>query len=85
MKLNVRALAWAGGTIAAALFALCTMLVAATPGATVWATRELFHVAVAGPPAVTASGLVAGLLFWFFGAAATGAAFASLYNRWVRS
>lgn len=85
MKLDVRALALASGTVAAALFALCALFVALAPEATVWATRELFHVSVSSPPTITWGGFLAGLVFWFFGTAAAAAALASLFNRWARS
>jgi len=84
MKLETRPLALAGGTVAATLYALCALFVVLAPEATIWATRELFHVGVTSPPTLTSVGFVAGLVFWFAGAAATGAAFASLYNRWVK-
>lgn len=83
MKLDIRALALTGGTVAAALFALCTLFVALAPEATVWATRELFHLAVASPPVMTWIGALTGLLFWFLSTALTAAAFATLYNRWA--
>lgn len=85
MKLDIRAIALASGTVAAVLFALCALFVAVAPEATVWATRELFHVAVASPPAITWTGVFAGILFWFAGTAVTAAALAAIYNRWARS
>lgn len=85
MKLDVRALAAASGTVATVLFALCALFVALAPEATIWATRELFHVAVSSPPTITWIGFLAGLVFWFFGTAAAAAALASLFNRWARS
>jgi hypothetical protein len=84
MKLEARSLALASGTVAATLFALCSLFVVLAPEAAVWATRELFHVAVASPPTLTGVGFVAGLVFWFVGAAASAAALAGLYNRWVK-
>lgn len=84
MKLDIRALALTSGAVAAVLFALCALFVALAPEATVWATRELFHLAVASPPAITWIGVLSGLLFWFVGTALTAAAFAALYNRWAR-
>lgn len=85
MKLDMKAFALAGGTVAAALFVLCAIFIALAPEATVWATRELFHVAVNGPPAITWGGFIAGIVFWFTAAAASAAALAGLFNRWARS
>lgn len=85
MKLNVRALALASGTIASALFVLCALFVAVAPGATIWATRELFHVAVASAPSITWTGFVVGLIFWYILTAVTAAAWAALYNRWLNN
>ncbi|MBZ0090388.1 MAG: DUF5676 family membrane protein [Thermoanaerobaculia bacterium] len=84
MKLQARALALASGTVAATLFAFCALFVALVPEAAVWATRALFHVAVASPPTLAGVGFVAGLVFWFAGAAASAATLAGLYNRWVK-
>jgi hypothetical protein len=83
MKLDIRAVALASGTVASALFALCTLFVALAPEATVLATRELFHLAVASPPAITWIGVLSGLLFWFLGTAVAAAAFATIHNRWM--
>lgn len=85
MKLDIRALALAGGTVAAVLFTLCTLFVALAPEATIWATEHLIHVAVSSPPTITWSGALAGLLFWFVGTAAVAAALAASYNRWART
>lgn len=85
MKLDVRALSLASGTVAALLFTLCALFVALAPEATVWATRELFHVAVDAAPTITWGGAVSGILFWFVGAALTAAVLAGLYNRWART
>jgi hypothetical protein len=85
MKVDVRALALASGTVAAGLFALCALFVALAPGATVWTTRELFHVAVASAPAITWIGIVSGVVFWFAATALTVAAIAGLYGRWAHS
>lgn len=83
MKLNVRSLALASGTLAAVLFALCALFVALAPQATMWATEQLFHLAVAAPPAMTWGGFVAGVVFWFALTAASAGALAALYNRWT--
>lgn len=85
MKLDVRALSLASGIVAALLFALCALFVALAPEAAVWATRELFHVAVDAAPAITWGGTVGGILFWFVGTTLTAAVLAGLYNRWGRT
>jgi hypothetical protein len=83
MKLDIRALALAGGTVAAVLFTVCALFVALAPEATVWATEHLFH--VSSPSRITWGGAVAGVVFWFVGTAAVAAALAATYNRWARS
>ncbi|MEO8218919.1 MAG: DUF5676 family membrane protein [Acidobacteriota bacterium] len=82
MKLDTRAIALATGTVASTLFVLCAIFVAFAPQATIWATRELFHVVVSAAPSITWSGVVAGIVFWFVLAAASAAAVAWLFNRW---
>ncbi len=84
MKLDVRALSLASGTIAAILFTLCAAFVALFPGATPWATRELFHVAVASAPEITWGGFLVGLVFWFVATALSAWALAATYARWAR-
>lgn len=85
MKLDVRAISLASGTIASILFTLCAAFVVLFPGATVWATRELFHVAITAAPTITWAGFVTGLAFWFVATALTAWALAALYSRWARA
>jgi hypothetical protein len=84
MKLDIRAFALAGGTVAAVWFTLCALFVVLAPEAAVWATEHLFHVAVSSPPTITWGGAFAGVVFWFVSTAAVAAALAAAYNRWAR-
>ena len=81
MKLNVRAMAIAHGTVAGILFVLCRLVFMLAPDGSLAAMKYLFHTdwsSVAAP--VNWGGFFLGLVLLMVFAGLVGAAWASLYN-----
>lgn len=84
MKLDVRAVAMTAGTVAVALFTLCTVALAVAPVWSMEMTSSLFHFGMPGVArAITWSGYAVGLFCWGLGTALVFSAAAVLYNRWA--
>lgn len=81
MKLNVKAIAIAHGTVAGILFVLCRLVFMWAPDSSLAAMKYLFHTdwsSVAVP--VNWGGFFLGLVLLMVFAALVGAAWASIYN-----
>lgn len=82
MRLNVKAMAIAQGTVAGILFVLCRLVFTLAPESTLAAMKYLLHTDWSGVALpVTCGGFFLGLVVWMVFAALVGAAWASVYNR----
>ena len=85
MRLDLRALAYATGTVAAVLYVLCALLVAVAP---VPFTRFVGYGAHVDPSgllrAITWGSFCVGLVAWTVFCVASVTLTAGLYNRWAR-
>ena len=82
MKLNVKAIAIAQGSVAGILFVLCRLIFTLAPDVTLAAMKYLFHTEWSGVAVtVTWGGFFLGLVVFMVFAALVGAAWASIYNR----
>ena len=81
MKLHPTSLAIATAIAFAIIWTVCTVLVAAAPGAADVAFRGMMHMSAAMPAMeITLSGYLIGLVGWVVSAAVTGWLLAAIYN-----
>lgn len=86
MKLDTRALTLAAAVVAAVLYALCALLIALAPEATMRVAGYLMHVDLGGiSRPISWGGVLAGLTAWTAASAACAYALAELYNRLARA
>jgi hypothetical protein len=86
MRLDVRAFGTAAGIVAAVLFTVCALAVAAAPGPVTAFAGYLVHMDLSGMSrAVTLGNFVGGLIVWTLGTAAAFGSAAAIYNRLVAS
>ncbi len=84
MKLDIRALAVAAGSVTAAIFAICAFFIAVAPEGTMAFFSYLLHIDLTGlRRAVSWGSFFGGLLATGLGAGLAGGAAAWLYNRLV--
>jgi hypothetical protein len=84
MRLDARAVGTAAGIVAAVLFTVCALAVAAAPGPTTALAGYLMHMDLSGMSrAVTLGSFVGGLIVWTLGTAAAFGSAAAIYNRLV--
>lgn len=82
MRLNPTAVAIAAALAFANVWTLCSILVAALPGAMMGMTEHMIHAHLQGFPWVlTLPGYLIGLITWSAWAAVTGWLIAAIYNR----
>jgi hypothetical protein len=85
MKLDIRAVALAVGSVSAAVYAICAFFVAVAPGPTTAAFSCLFHVDLTGiARPITWGSFLAGLLATGLGMALLAGVTVWVYNRLVR-
>jgi len=87
MRLDIRAVALAAGSITALVYALCTAFCVLVPESTVvYVTTVFFHIDVSGLyRQITLATFIASLLGWSLGTAIVAGAMAWLYNWLVRT
>lgn len=82
MRIDIRALGLAAGTVAASLFVLCAAAVAVAPDWTTSAAATLVHVDLSGlARTLSWSSFFTGLVCWSVGTGLVFAALGALYNR----
>ena len=82
MLLNTRAFAFAAGLSAGALFILCAIAVAVSPGSTTAIAGFLIHADLSGiARTLTLASFLGGLCIWTVGTGIVFALVASIYNR----